>query len=203
MSPPTKLTPACPEQDFMRRVMRRFRLNFVIVGEQVADDGSGNGIEWRDATEPEISMWDLMIPSEIREQLNNLYKGRDLDLELVLDPTYQELEQILDCYGSDTLSSRKPYVYLSAEDFCFLRKGSLDHEELNLSTSRDLLRTGLVATYHGAQVYVSRWIPRGYYYLAAQPDPVLCWQPTSDKRELCPIPKDFDYDLKPLERLFG
>lgn len=196
---PNKLEPIVPEYNFIRRVMRRFNLNHVIVGDQVVENGE-YGLDMRDATNPELTMWDQLIPHDVRDKLHKIYS---LDKDLVFDPTYEEIEQILDCYGTSTWGSRTPYVYLSPDDYIIFRDGgAIAKEKPEINTDNDKISLGWYASYKGSYVCVSEWIPRGYYYLSEKLDELLNKKPTSSNEEIGSTPNNFDYCIKPIERLF-
>lgn len=59
-------------------------------------------------------------------------------------------------------------VFMNARDFADLRKWGRD--VLDVETQQTLLKTGLFATLHGAQIIVSRIVEPGYVYVCAEPE---------------------------------
>jgi HK97 family phage major capsid protein len=59
-------------------------------------------------------------------------------------------------------------IYMNASDYTDLRK--FGTEILDIQSQADLLKTGLFANLWGAQVIVSRLVPRGFVYLCTDPE---------------------------------
>jgi len=59
-------------------------------------------------------------------------------------------------------------VYMNARDYADLRKWGRDI--LDVETQQTLLKTGLMATLHGAQIIVSRIVQAGYVYVCTEPE---------------------------------
>jgi hypothetical protein len=63
---------------------------------------------------------------------------------------------------------RTARVFMNARDFADLRKWGRDI--LDIETQATLLKTGLMATLHGAQILISRIVEPGYIYVCAEPE---------------------------------
>lgn len=59
-------------------------------------------------------------------------------------------------------------VFMNARDFADLRKWGRD--VLDIESQATLLKTGLMATLHGAQIIVTRIVEPGYVYVCAEPE---------------------------------
>lgn len=59
-------------------------------------------------------------------------------------------------------------VFMNARDFADLRKWGRDI--LDIESQATLLKTGLMATLHGAQIIVTRIVEPGYVYVCAEPE---------------------------------
>ena len=59
-------------------------------------------------------------------------------------------------------------VFMNARDYADLRKWGRDI--LDIETQATLLKTGLMATLHGAQIIVTRIVEPGYVYVCAEPE---------------------------------
>lgn len=64
--------------------------------------------------------------------------------------------------------NRVARVFMNARDFADLRKWGRDI--LDLESQATLLKTGLMATLHGAQIMISRIVEPGYVYICAEPE---------------------------------
>ena len=64
--------------------------------------------------------------------------------------------------------NRVARVFMNARDFADLRKWGRD--VLDIETQATLLKTGLMATLHGAQIMISRIVEPGYVYVCAEPE---------------------------------
>ena len=184
------LEPIAPERDFLRRIMRRYGLDFVIIGELVNEENEYGTSELRDATRPELQMWYRIIPQEIQKKVNDVYILPDTDL--VLEAVSEEV--------CGAVKYRK-VIYLNAKDFAVLR----NHPPKGLEsvTEKHLLLMGHVATIEEdiespTKIFVSRQIPQGYFLSMDEPDFDLNWRPASETRELQPKIEPFKYRLEPL-----
>ncbi len=180
------LQPNSPESNFLKRIARRYKLNFTIYTDAgLVQEFGEYGLETsREATDPELTMWNIIIPKDLQEKVNKAYLGGDL----ALDATVEELEEAL---------LGKSIVYLSAQDFQVLiterPKGAFD-----FIMDRNVLLSGHVANYGKTKVFVSRDIPKGYYHCREVPDPMLNWQPPPGERQIKPEINSLDYYLEPL-----
>ncbi len=64
--------------------------------------------------------------------------------------------------------NRVARVFMNARDFADLRKWGRDI--LDIETQATLLKTGLMAQLHGAQIMISRIVEPGYIYVCAEPE---------------------------------
>jgi len=118
--------------------------------------------ETREATEPELDMWQAMETA-----------AGDLTRA-----TLQELQ--------NTLSYREGICYLNAIDLVTLRHDPEFTPELR----REELQDGHVGNYNKLRVYLSREIPPGWAYLPDERDEQLHWKPPSGEKQVRP-PIDF------------
>jgi hypothetical protein len=177
-----------PERDLFRRVMRRYQLNFVIVGEMVEEDGEYGPEPSREATYAELQMWYRIIPPELVEQLNNVWRGmptaEGLRIGTDLDATPEELHEALDV---------GPVVYLSAADAAALRKNP--PKGIVWQLNQEALDHGWFATTPQTKIYCSREVPQGYFLRLDAPDPRLNWV-ASKNSKIKPEPTVY-WDLRP------
>jgi hypothetical protein len=64
--------------------------------------------------------------------------------------------------------NRVARVFMNARDFADLRRWGRD--VLDIETQATLLKTGLMAQLHGAQIMISRIVEPGYIYVCAEPE---------------------------------
>lgn len=75
----------------------------------------------------------------------------------------------IDAYAEiEQHDNRVARVFMNARDFADLRKWGRD--VLDVESQATLLKTGLFATLHGAQIIVSRIVDAGYVYVCAEPE---------------------------------
>jgi len=92
--------------------------------------------------------------------------GLNPDINVVAPITSQILADAFAAIEKHDL--RVARVYMNAEDFADIRK--FGPEVLDLETQAQLLKTGLMGTYYGAQIIISRLVNRGFVYLACDPE---------------------------------
>ena len=137
------------DTDQLRRVANRHELHFHIDQFGYLTEHAGWKSETREATEPELQMWEILV-GLTKRRLDDPIRETP-----VLDAIPAELEDVL---------WKGPYT-LCAVDFVVLR-GLEGFEPCN---EREKLLRGLVghyreAEYRDADIYVSRVIPKGYFY---------------------------------------
>ena len=187
------IEPLAAQRDFFRRVMKRYDLDFVIMNEMVEEMGEYGPEPLRDATGPEMHMWEMLVPIFIREKIAAAYQGADL----TLDALPEEIYPVVLFHG--------PIVYLNAKDFAVLLR-SPPKDDLGLGTSlepitiRELLLLGHYATVtcngNSTKIFVSREIPQGYFLELSDPESALNWRPTQSEREVKPPLETWPYLLK-------
>lgn len=132
------LEPIAPETYFLRRIMRRYSLDFVIMHGGILVEERETP---RDATGPELQMWRRLIPSDIQEKVDNVYSGADLSMEA----TTEEIHE--------TVAGRA-FVYLNYKDF----------EVLCRCPPKEFKSIDDYSAMAGStHVCISEKIPHGYY----------------------------------------
>jgi hypothetical protein len=143
------------ERNFLRRIMRRYRIDFIIIRETI-EEGTGNEPEEvRNATSPEIQMWNRLIPEQVRAQIDSVYTEMECSIEARPEELYEAL-------------GRGPYTYFNPRDFAVLRANPTKNMEIVIE--RSALMSGWFASTPGTRIYVSNQIPEGYFLSLEEPD---------------------------------
>ncbi len=181
------LEPLCPEDDFLRRVMHRYELDFVLIGESVMEWGEYGWEPIRDASHAEMTMWGRLLPDDLRERVDGAHHYRR-DADLILPPTLEDVTEAV-AYG--------PHVYLNQLDYNIVRRRPPRYWTYLYKTAghRATWRKSLHGVRPDVDIYVSPDVPRGYFVRLEQHDRWLCWQESWGSR---PIAGPFQYDLKPM-----
>lgn len=166
-----EVEPINRDEDQLRRVAARYGLHFHINQFGYLTEHRGWKSETRPATDSELQMWQAMVPEV------PYWRPGDGDVPdiPVLDATEGELAYNL--LGED------PFT-LNAADLATLRR----MEGFTPCNDRANLQRGLVGHYQArgpwgpAPIYVSRAIPKGYFYSGA----IERWQPSEGERVLEP-----------------
>ena len=165
----------CLLNDQLHRHARRINLNFYINRWDMVV-WQGHSEPNRPATDAELDMWRVLLPK----------------FEGVLPADPREFRGHFYAPG---------FYYLCAEDFAVLRQGP----EFKACLERSALTSGYRGTFQGANIYVSRAIPRGYYLAMQNEAPELNWHPSdqSNERELAPeldarLRAELEANLQPL-----
>jgi hypothetical protein len=148
-----------------RRAARRAGLNYHIDPYGYVDEGGDESEEQRRATDFELSMWSRLVPPEFVPQW---------PLQTPLPSLDATLEEFQNVYPHSPMT-------FNAEDFAVLRRYG-DKLGVLPVLDRALLHRGLVAYWEGFPVYVSRLIPKGYYWKGA----LETWRPPEGERVLNP-----------------
>lgn len=182
------LEPFHRETDFLRRVARRYGLDFVINDNSniLQEYGEYGWEPYRDATSAECSMWRIIVPLDIREKVCQVYHGGDLTLDATIDEIVEAV------YLSNKV------VYLNPIDFLVLRADPPKDHNFELINERGLLRAGHFATFGDVTIFVSRDIPQGYFLRLDEPDGLLNWLPDSGERQVKPEIDKWKYNIEPL-----
>lgn len=174
------IEPFTQDEDQLRRAASRHGLCFHINQFGYLTEHAGWKSEERPATDPELAMWWALVG------MSPWRPGDDLVGVPVPDATAEELEYAL--WGG-------PYT-LSAADLATLRllEGFVPYLD------RERLLRGLVGRYKDADIYVSRAIPKGYYYEGTIP----LWRPPEGGRQLDPgLPPELEAMVRVEMRAFG
>jgi len=168
---PKEIEPFGRDEDQLRRVSARHGLHFHINQFGYLTEHAGWKSETRPATDSELQMWQALMPDM------PLWRPGHEDIPdiPVLDATEGELDYAL--IGED------PFT-LNAADVAVLRR----MEGFTPCNDRESLQRGLIGHYRGrgpfepAPIYVSRVIPKGYYYRGI----IEAWRPPEGERVLEP-----------------
>ncbi len=140
------------EYDILDRIAARYGLSFTISGQNVDERDEYRSRSSREATRPELEMWAIMVPEDLRAVCDNIWAPWKGPKVMALPATPEEVYTC--CLYNET-------TYISAEDAAALL--NLPCFEPNLD--RQTLLDGLIGAIHGEwKVYVSRQVPQGYYH---------------------------------------
>lgn len=160
-----EIEPFNRDEDQLRRVAARHGLCFHINQFSYLTEHRGWKSETRQATDEEVQMWVTIFPGMPIWRPGH----EDIPAVPVLDATEGELAYNLLGDGPFTLN---------VADFAVLRH----MEGFAPCNDRESLQRGLIGHYQGPPIYVSRAIPKGYFYQGA----IEAWRPPEGERVLEP-----------------
>jgi hypothetical protein len=132
----------------LERVALRHGLTFYLDGHYIVKTNGWEG-ELREATDEEIQMWSILCPEDP-------------------DHLVASVEEVRACWNE-----RNGPFTINARDYHSLKGCGRDFEPEN---RKEYLVQGLIGTYTGKTVYVSKAIPIGFFYEGDR-IPALHWYP--------------------------